>query len=98
MDRLAPTLAVARVYVDLVTGARLEIAHPERRDRVRTVEHRRAQFRGRRAAGTCLPVYLHREFLRLTTVETLRALHVQGVRRLVQKGATVRFVRVTWKR
>lgn len=97
MDRLAATFAVARVYANVVGGPGLEIVHGERRNFARLVGDGRARFSGR-AAGAWLPVHLYRELLRQTAVEALCALYVQRVRRLVQKGAIVRRVWVTWRK
>lgn len=100
-DRLAATFAVARVYGDLVAGARLEVADRERWKFARLVVHGPVRPGWRvaaaAAAGAGLTVHLDREILRQTTVEPLGALHVQRVRSLVLKRAIVWRVRVTWR-
>ena len=96
MDHLAATFAIARVYVHVVGGAGLEVSHRERRHFARLIVDGGARFRGR-TAGPCLTVHLYRELLRQTAVESLCALYVQGVCRLVQKRAIVRRVGVTCK-
>ena len=75
MNRLAAAFAVARVYVYVVGGARLEIAHRKRRYFARLIVDRRARL-WRRTAGSHLTIYLYRELLRQTAVEPLYALHV----------------------
>lgn len=94
VDGLASTFAVARVYVDVVGGPRLEISDRERCHFARLIVNRGARFRGC-AACSRLTVHLYRELLRQTTVEPLDALHVQRVYCLVQKRAIARCVRVT---
>lgn len=94
MDTLASTFAVARVYVDVVRGPRLEISDRERWHFARLIVNRGARFRGY-AACSRLTVHLYRELLRQATVEPLDALHVQRVYCLVQKRAIARCVRVT---